>query len=1800
MSKSRFNTPVCNVTHALKSKWCWLVAVVMMSTISNAQLRGYNWTFSDASNTTFKSVPAVTGYTDTLELEKIGGGSFSTPVSDNVGLGTGSTGPIMVRPFIKSVGLEFLNSVPRLITSTYTIEMVINLSGDDDNEHRRLIGFTDLSDSVGNNGIYISGAGTIDFYNGTSHLVTGSPLAVNTWYHLVFTRNASNVISYYRNGVLIGTYTDSPNDFIPNAGGYYIVSFLKDDVGEETSGKLARIGMYNEALSLAAIEESFNNIGSTGVLADAWKTTGNSGTTASNFIGTKDNQPLIFKTNNAEALRVTTSGNVGIGTNNPLYKLDVNGTLRVGNLSADPSGAAGVIYYNSASNKYRGNLNGAWKNFLMEGDTVISSLNGLKGKTQFFVTGTSGNNFNIYSTDSTHTFNIPDASDTSRGFVSMGTQTFAGLKSFSALASGGIAPPTTGLTKMVITDANGRLSFATTPAGGDAYLNGTQTFAGSNTFSNNINKFTGLSLTDTTQYLVSIKADGTLVRSTKFATIDIDPVKFSTYTGTLSAGNITNSNFIGYRAGYLATSASNSSFLGREAGYAATNASHSVFIGKSAGYLAPNARNAIFLGESAGFEDAGGPQFDSNNGTNDYSILIGRFTGTNGFKNSILLGGSNSTGSFVVNTADNQFMLAPNISKLRFKDFDYDLAVDTLATRAFARTMSVNAANVTGIVAIANGGTGSSTKNFVDLSTAQTVNGVKTFASVVTSALATNGTGNNANLFIPNGNSAGSGTNIAQLLVEGSSNILYRISKRGNINPLIPAGYAYGSEIMGTMDITEGASGAHPLIAGHIIKPVNITNGAANTTNTASLYIEGPATGITPTDQSSSLWIASGNTRLGKAGTATGTLSFEGATSGRVMIQPASAAGSWTLTLPTAYPAANGYVLSANTNGTSSWIAPSGPSINVDTSSSSLSAYTGSIGAISRTGSNFFGHQAGLGASAANYSNFFGLKAGRNATNVEYSNFLGFYAGDGATNASYSNFLGMYAGQNGTWAQHSNFIGYEAGRNSNASRSSFIGRAAGSSATSAAYSVFIGDLAGFGAAQARNSIFIGEDAGTSDNINNGPSDYSVLIGRYIRTGGKKNSILLGGSTTTPNDAQVPTYISNTQDNQFMLAPNINKLRFNSFDYDLATDTLATRAYARTLAGSAPIPTLQQVLTSGTALSGNFTISSGIIDEWRHTAGSFGFTSYQGGSTRGYLNLSSNTFQIGIGSSGTVTRGLVFPTSDLTLKNVEGGIILDALSGNNKILNLPNSTMVNVLYYDSTNGKLSYGAAPVESGFGIDSTKWGTDSINLYNKNIGNIGVGTINPTAKLHALGSLRFESYKNNAEGDSVLSTDIDGNLKLVALPQDNGSGFGVDSTKWSADSINIFNKNTGNVGIGTIIPTAKFHTVGSLRFESFKNNEQGDSVLTTDADGNLKLIYMPYGSTGGGDSTGGVSYTFENGVAQSNGHVSIGGSLLDSVKLNLNGKPFNFNSGSNRIFSFTPNGTFNNSRANYDLTANSTKFNIGANQDSAGYGGQLSFNGFGNTDALWMSRFNAANDASEIRMNLGDEGGSGDKFHIGYQSGASWNSNFVVQANGQAGIGTSELSGDLSVGKQHGEKLSIGNNGWANKTIIATGINGQSDYTEIKVPGAQPNSAYLRINNEGSVGIGTTLTDAGYKLLVNGRIKAVGLRVKAYTNWPDYVFDSAYQLKPLAEVEKFIKTNKHLPEVPTADEVDKEGHDVSEIQIKLLQKIEELTLYIIEQDKRVKDLEDKNKKLDDQNKQILQLQQQLDELKKLILKKD
>lgn len=106
--------------------------------------------------------------------------------------------------------------------------------------------------------------------------------------------------------------------------------------------------------------------------------------------------------------------------------------------------------------------------------------------------------------------------------------------------------------------------------------------------------------------------------------------------------------------------------------------------------------------------------------------------------------------------------------------------------------------------------------------------------------------------------------------------------------------------------------------------------------------------------------------------------------------------------------------------------------------------------------------------------------------------------------------------------------------------------------------------------------------------------------------------------------------------------------------------------------------------------------------------------------------------------------------------------------------------------------------------------------------------------------------------------------------------------------------------------------------------------------------------------------------------------------------------------------------------------------------------------------------------------------------------------------------------------------------------------------------------VKGDGSVGIGTVDTK-GYKFAVNGTGIFTRVKVKSYSAWPDFVFDHDYELPSLYEVESYIKAHKHLPDIPSASEVEEEGQDLGEMNKKLLQKVEELTLHLIALKKEV-----------------------------------
>jgi uncharacterized coiled-coil protein SlyX len=109
---------------------------------------------------------------------------------------------------------------------------------------------------------------------------------------------------------------------------------------------------------------------------------------------------------------------------------------------------------------------------------------------------------------------------------------------------------------------------------------------------------------------------------------------------------------------------------------------------------------------------------------------------------------------------------------------------------------------------------------------------------------------------------------------------------------------------------------------------------------------------------------------------------------------------------------------------------------------------------------------------------------------------------------------------------------------------------------------------------------------------------------------------------------------------------------------------------------------------------------------------------------------------------------------------------------------------------------------------------------------------------------------------------------------------------------------------------------------------------------------------------------------------------------------------------------------------------------------------------------------------------------------------------------------------------------------------------------------------------------------LAINGTLSAQKMKITQTGPWPDYVFSNQYKLPTLLQLEQYIKQNNHLPDVPSAAEVDKKGIDVGNNQAILLKKVEELTLYAIEQEKK---LQQQNEQMAKQSEEIAEMKKQL-----------
>ena len=189
----------------------------------------------------------------------------------------------------------------------------------------------------------------------------------------------------------------------------------------------------------------------------------------------------------------------------------------------------------------------------------------------------------------------------------------------------------------------------------------------------------------------------------------------------------------------------------------------------------------------------------------------------------------------------------------------------------------------------------------------------------------------------------------------------------------------------------------------------------------------------------------------------------------------------------------------------------------------------------------------------------------------------------------------------------------------------------------------------------------------------------------------------------------------------------------------------------------------------------------------------------------------------------------------------------------------------------------------------------------------------------------------------------------------------------------------------------------------------------------------------------------------------------------------------------------------------------------------------------------------------------------------------------SGNVGIGLPGVTGSrypLSLGNSlNNTKIGLWDdaNGSGSALTYGLGIQGAQFRLHVGLPTARfsfldgpAGREVFTIRGNGQVGINTgNVIPAGYMLAVKGSVVAEEIRVKLSGNWPDYVFRPTYALRPLDEVEQFIRTHGHLPNIPSAAQVASTGGiDVGAMNAKLLEKVEELTLYLIEEKKARQEL--------------------------------
>jgi hypothetical protein len=424
--------------------------------------------------------------------------------------------------------------------------------------------------------------------------------------------------------------------------------------------------------------------------------------------------------------------------------------------------------------------------------------------------------------------------------------------------------------------------------------------------------------------------------------------------------------------------------------------------------------------------------------------------------------------------------------------------------------------------------------------------------------------------------------------------------------------------------------------------------------------------------------------------------------------------------------------------------------------------------------------------------------------------------------------------------------------------------------------------------------------------------------------------------------------------------------------------------------------------------------------------------------------------------------------------------------------------------------------------------WFSANGNSY-FNAGNLGVGITIPQAKLHVI----QESYNAGLKVSGGINPHmkVDGDMAIVKMQSISGQNLALVGTENNSDfalftnnSSKLYIKSEGSVGVGTTDPKAKLDIANNLRVGA-----QGGTDVT-----------IIEGGAGFGSQ---IKQFYIDGVARN--------------WFSANGNSY-FNAGNLGVGIVTPQAKLHVIQESY---------NAGV-KVSGGINPHMKVDG--DIAIVKMQSISGQNLAL-----VGTETNSD------FALFTNNSSKLYVKSDGNVGIGTPSPAAKFDVVGSNNSRFLFDHNSTGNNYLDGVSHNFRNTLGEVRL--SIQNSlinAYVPIISNQRVLIGTSDAPSGYLLAINGNAIANKIVVKQFP-WADFVFKPDYILPPLSMVEQHIKEKGHLQDIPSEKEVAEKGIDLGSMDAKLLQKIEELTLYLIKQEKQ---LEAQQKEIDELKKTIKQ----------------